>query len=84
MNNEAFARKRLVECCHMLYDRNLTVSAGGNMSVRINDREILITPSGVNKGLVREDDLVKMDMDGNEQPMPRVVEFGKSNKEKAN
>ena len=65
MNSEAFARKRLVECCHMLYDRNLTVSAGGNMSVRINDREILITPSGVNKGLVREDDLVKMDMDGN-------------------
>lgn len=65
MNNEAFARKRLVECCHMLYDRNLTVSAGGNMSVRLNDREILITPSGVNKGLVREDDLVKMDMDGN-------------------
>ena len=65
MNNEAFARKRLVECCHMLYDRNLTVSAGGNMSVRINDREILITPSGVNKGLVREDDLVKTDMDGN-------------------
>ena len=65
MNNEAFARKRLVECCHMLYDRNLTVSAGGNMSVRINDREILITPSGVNKGLVREDDLVKMDMNGN-------------------
>ena len=65
MNSEAFARKRLVECCHMLYDRNLTVSAGGNMSVRINNREILITPSGVNKGLVREDDLVKMDMDGN-------------------
>ena len=65
MNSEAFARKRLVECCHMLYNRNLTVSAGGNMSVRINDREILITPSGVNKGLVREDDLVKMDMDGN-------------------
>ena len=65
MNNEAFARKRLVECSHMLYNRNLTVSAGGNMSVRINDREILITPSGVNKGLVREDDLVKMDMDGN-------------------
>ena len=65
MNSEAFARKRRVECCHMLYDSNLTVSAGGNMSVRINDREILITPSGVNKGLVREDDLVKMDMDGN-------------------
>lgn len=65
MSNEAFARKRLVECCHLLYDRDLTVSAGGNMSVRLNDHEILITPSGVNKGLVSEEDLVKMDMDGN-------------------
>lgn len=65
MTNETFARKRLAECCHLLYDRNLTVSAGGNMSVRLNDHEILITPSGVNKGLVNEDDLVKMDMDGN-------------------
>ena len=44
MTNETFARKRLVECCHLLYDRNLTVSAGGNMSVRLNENEILITP----------------------------------------
>ncbi|MCQ2084910.1 MAG: class II aldolase/adducin family protein [archaeon] len=65
MTNEAFARKRLVECCHLLYERGLTVSAGGNMSVRINDNEILITPSGVNKGMIHEDDLVKMDMEGN-------------------
>ena len=43
MTNETFARKRLVECCHLLYDRNLTVSAGGNMSVRLNENEILIT-----------------------------------------
>ena len=42
-----------------------TCSTTGILPVRINDREILITPSGVNKGLVREDDLVKMDMDGN-------------------
>ena len=65
MTNETFARKRLVECCHLLYDRNLTVSAGGNMSVRLNENEILITPSGVNKGMINEEDLVKMDMQGN-------------------
>lgn len=65
MTNETYARKRLVECCHLLYDRNLTVSAGGNMSVRLNENEFLITPSGVNKGLIHEDDLVKMDLDGN-------------------
>lgn len=65
MTNESFARRRLAECCHLLYDRHLTVSAGGNMSVRLGENEILITPSGVNKGLICGDDLVKMDMDGN-------------------
>lgn len=65
MTNESFARRRLAECCHLLYDRHLTVSAGGNMSVRLGEGEILITPSGVNKGLISGDDLVKMDMDGN-------------------
>lgn len=65
MTNESFARRRLAECCHLLYDRHLTVSAGGNMSVRLDEDEILITPSGVNKGLISGDDLVKMDMDGN-------------------
>ena len=64
MTNESFARRRLAECCHLLYDRHLTVSAGGNMSVRLGEDEILITPSGVNKGLISGDDLVKMDMDG--------------------
>ena len=65
MTNESFARRRLAECCHLLYNRHLTVSAGGNMSVRLGEDEILITPSGVNKGLISGDDLVKMDMDGN-------------------
>lgn len=65
MTNESFARRRLAECCHLLYDRHLTVSAGGNMSVRLGEDEILITPSGVNKGLISGDDLVKMDVDGN-------------------
>ena len=65
MTNESFARRRLAECCHLPYDRHLTVSAGGNMSVRLGEDEILITPSGVNKGLISGDDLVKMDMDGN-------------------
>ncbi len=64
MMSESFARTRLTECCHLLYQRNLTVSAGGNMSVRVGDK-VLITPSGVNKGLVSEDDLVLIDMKGN-------------------
>ncbi len=62
--NEIYARERLVFFCRMLYDRRITVSAGGNMSVRISDSEILITPSGVNKGLLEPEDLVKMNLKG--------------------
>lgn len=62
--NEEFSRRRLAECCHMLYQRGLTVSAGGNMSMRLQDDTVLITPSGVNKGLVQPEDLVHMTMDG--------------------
>ncbi|AMK13244.1 methylthioribulose-1- phosphate dehydratase MtnB [methanogenic archaeon mixed culture ISO4-G1] len=62
--NERYARGELVKICKMLYDRQLTVSAGGNMSVRINDSEILITPSGRNKGLLEPEDLVLIDSKG--------------------
>lgn len=57
-------RKALSEMCSRLYNRGLTVSAGGNMSVRLDDHHILITPSGRNKGLVGPDDLVKVTIDG--------------------
>ncbi len=61
--NEDYARSILVDVCKRLYDRNLTVSAGGNMSMRVDDF-VLITPSGRNKGLLDVDDIVKMSMNG--------------------
>jgi len=61
---EGSMRKALSEMCSRLYNRGLTVSAGGNMSVRLDDHHILITPSGRNKGLVGPDDLVKVTIDG--------------------
>lgn len=61
--DEYEARRALVETCTRLYDRNLTVSAGGNMSVRV-DEGILITPSGRNKGMLKPNNLVKVALDG--------------------
>ena len=62
--DETEARKALVETCARLYDRNLTVSAGGNMSIRVDDG-VLITPSsGRNKGLLKPEDLVKVSLEG--------------------
>lgn len=62
--NETYARVELTRICKLLYDRKLTVSAGGNMSVRLDDEKILITPSGRNKGMVQPFDLVVVGMDG--------------------
>ena len=38
--NESYARLHLADTCARLYNRGLTVSAGGNMSVRLSDEEI--------------------------------------------
>lgn len=62
--NEEFGRNLLVDFCEMLYDRQITVSAGGNMSLMIGDSEILITPSGRNKGLLEPEDLILIGTDG--------------------
>lgn len=62
---EYHAREKLAETCKLLYDRKLTVSAGGNMSVRISDNEFIITPTGRNKGMLRPEEMVRMDLDGN-------------------
>ena len=49
--DEKEARIALVETSARLNDRNLTVSAGGNLSVRVDDG-VLITPSGWNMWLL--------------------------------
>ncbi|MDR1690397.1 MAG: class II aldolase/adducin family protein [Candidatus Methanoplasma sp.] len=74
--NELFARKKLAEVCRLLYERNLTVSAGGNMSLRINENEFIITPSGRNKGLLGPEDMVLMNLKG------KVLSDGKPSMEK--
>ena len=63
--NEEYARRELTDLCKRLYDRKLTASAGGNMSIRLNKTQFLITPSGRNKGSLLPDDMIKMDLKGN-------------------
>lgn len=43
----------------------LTTSLGGNISLKISDNRILITPSSIDKAELKEDDIVELDMDGN-------------------
>jgi L-fuculose-phosphate aldolase len=63
MMNETEAREALCGACSKLYQKELLISAGGNVSIRF-DNGILITPSGRNKGSLTPNDLVKMTMEG--------------------
>jgi ribulose-5-phosphate 4-epimerase/fuculose-1-phosphate aldolase len=59
----AAAGRSLVRLGASLFDRRFTHGRTGNLSLRLGD-EILITPSGVSLGDLREDDLSVVALDG--------------------
>lgn len=61
---EMFVRKAIVEAGKRMYEHGYVVTNDGNISVKISDSEILVTPTGVSKGFMTEDMLVKMTLDG--------------------
>jgi L-fuculose-phosphate aldolase len=52
------------QVCRRLYDRGLVAGPDGNVSVRLSDQSILVTPSGLSKVDVTPDDLVIVNLDG--------------------
>jgi L-fuculose-phosphate aldolase len=54
----------IVEVCHRLYARGMVTATDGNVSVRLANGNILATRSGVNKGMVTEEDVVEVTLDG--------------------
>ena len=57
-------RKELIRVTRILAERGLIRSSDGNISTRLNDNCLLITPSGVYKCAMEPDDLIVMDMQG--------------------
>lgn len=65
------AKRAILEAGRRLYEKNFVAANDGNISARVSDSLIWATPTGVSKGFMKPDMLVKLDLDG------RVVE-GKS------
>ena len=63
--DEKSARRDIVEAGKRLYLRGFANGNDGNISARISENEIIATPTAVSKGFMHEDDLVKLDLDGN-------------------
>jgi L-fuculose-phosphate aldolase len=56
-------KQDIVRICQMLHRKNYLAATDGNVSVRLGDR-LLITPSGVNKGLMEADQVLTVDLRG--------------------
>lgn len=58
-------KEEICDISRRLYDKNFVAATDGNVSYRVSDKEIWITPTGVSKGFVKKEDLVCVDLDGN-------------------
>lgn len=54
----------IIRMCQRLNGKNMLAAADGNVSYRINDERILITPAGVNKAYINFDKLALITLDG--------------------
>ena len=58
------AANHIVEICKRLHNRNMLAAADGNISLKISDDEILITPSGIAKGFMTPDAMAVINLKG--------------------
>ncbi len=59
------SRRELVSIGRRMYERGFVASNDGNISVRVDEQRLLITPSGVSKGFMNAADMVLLDLEGN-------------------
>jgi len=64
MDKDRIIRHEISEIGKRLYEKGFSPGLSGNISARLDDK-IYITPSGMNLGDVKDDDVVMMDISGN-------------------
>lgn len=58
------AAEAILQCCRRLWEARLIAGADGNVSVRIGEDAVLVTPSGLLKVELRPADLVRVSLAG--------------------
>jgi L-fuculose-phosphate aldolase len=64
MPSEREFRREIVLWGKALHERGYVAAMDGNLSVRLDERRILATPTSMSKGLMRPADMVIVDLDG--------------------
>ncbi|MHB9032276.1 MAG: class II aldolase/adducin family protein [Anaerolineae bacterium] len=63
-SREIALREQIVRVGKLMYDHGLIVGVDGNISARLSDSRILVTPTGLCKGLMTPEQVIIVDMDG--------------------
>jgi L-fuculose-phosphate aldolase len=64
MAGEHQLRRKIVRLGKLLHERGFIAACDGNLSVRLDRRRVLVTPTGMSKGGMRTSDLVIVDTEG--------------------
>ena len=64
MSVSTLTAKEIAELGRRLYDRGMIAGTDGNISSRIDNGRILITPSGKCKGRLAPEDMIAIDQNG--------------------
>ena len=62
---ETELRQRIVEVGRLVFQKGWIAANDGNISIRLDEKRVLATPTGVCKGMMSPDDLIICDLDGN-------------------
>jgi L-fuculose-phosphate aldolase len=62
--NEYKLKEQICEIGRRLYARGFAAANDGNITVRLNDKEVLCTPTMVSKGFMKPEDVCKVDLEG--------------------
>ncbi len=65
MLSEHGQRVAIVEFGKLLHASGFVAATDGNLSIRLDEERLLVTPTGIRKGAMRPSDLVIVDMRGN-------------------
>lgn len=64
MSRERHYREEIVRLGQWMHERGFVAATDGNVSVRLDRKRVLVTPTGMSKGMMRPQDLVVVDMEG--------------------
>jgi L-fuculose-phosphate aldolase len=64
--NEHKLKEQICEIGRRVYAKGFAAANDGNISYRLNDQEVLCTPTMVCKGFMKTEDLCKVDYEGNQ------------------